>query len=173
VKSHTKKPCRKKPYQQQTKNMKSSRAALAMLLSSSATAFTTTTTASRSAFLGRSAAAFRMMRRSHIVVPHQSKNSAVPRRLSGTGLSMIFGNFFSGGAFDTKIDYSALDFPGPELAVAAEEGKVLTTSPSKPELAVASFAGGCFWGVELAFQRVPGVEYTAVGYTQGEETYPT
>lgn len=85
---------------------------------------------------------------------------------------MLLGNLFGGGAFESKIDYSNLQFPGPELAQAAEEGKVLQTSPSKPHLAVASFAGGCFWGVELAYQRVPGVEYTAVGYTQGREEYP-
>src|SRR5688572_17892308 len=33
---------------------------------------------------------------------------------------------------------------------------------------VATFAGGCFWGLELAFQRVPGVTGTAVGYTHGD-----
>ena len=27
------------------------------------------------------------------------------------------------------------------------------------------FGGGCFWGLELAFQRVPGVLRTAVGCT--------
>jgi len=32
---------------------------------------------------------------------------------------------------------------------------------------------GCFWGVELAFQRVPGVTQTFVGYTQGEKPNPT
>ncbi|RYH05120.1 hypothetical protein EON65_45605 [archaeon] len=31
---------------------------------------------------------------------------------------------------------------------------------------VATFAGGCFWSIELAFQRVPGVVKTEVGYTQ-------
>ncbi|KAE8661945.1 Peptide methionine sulfoxide reductase [Hibiscus syriacus] len=31
----------------------------------------------------------------------------------------------------------------------------------------AQFRAGCFWDVELAFQRVPGVTKTEVGYTQG------
>lgn len=32
---------------------------------------------------------------------------------------------------------------------------------------------GCFWGIELAFQRVPGVVKTEVGYTQGATENPT
>lgn len=37
----------------------------------------------------------------------------------------------------------------------------------------AEFGAGCFWGVELAFQRVPGVTKTEVGYTQGLVHNPT
>lgn len=38
---------------------------------------------------------------------------------------------------------------------------------------IATFAGGCFWGVELAFQREPGVKHTSVGYTQGNAEAPS
>ena len=34
---------------------------------------------------------------------------------------------------------------------------------------MATFGAGCFWSVELVFQRVPGVISTAVGYSQGEK----
>ncbi|CAK9135095.1 unnamed protein product [Ilex paraguariensis] len=37
----------------------------------------------------------------------------------------------------------------------------------------AQFGAGCFWGVELVFQRVPGVTKTEVGYTQGFIHKPT
>ncbi|XP_010532225.1 PREDICTED: peptide methionine sulfoxide reductase [Tarenaya hassleriana] len=37
----------------------------------------------------------------------------------------------------------------------------------------AQFGAGCFWGVELAYQRVPGVTKTEVGYSQGLLHNPT
>src|SRR2546427_11116897 len=38
---------------------------------------------------------------------------------------------------------------------------------------IATFGAGCFWGVEAAFQRVPGVTDTAVGYSGGGTPEPT
>ena len=43
----------------------------------------------------------------------------------------------------------------------------------KEEAETATFAAGCFWGVQLAFQRVPGVGSSMVGYTAGQKLHPT
>jgi peptide-methionine (S)-S-oxide reductase len=37
----------------------------------------------------------------------------------------------------------------------------------------ATFGGGCFWGVEVAFRNVPGVVDTAVGYMGGTLANPS
>jgi len=44
---------------------------------------------------------------------------------------------------------------------------------AKPERAVATFAGGCFWCLEAAFEGVDGVASATSGYTGGHKPKPT
>lgn len=84
-----------------------------------------------------------------------------------TRTTMLFGGFFK----KKPIDYTSLSYPANEMGEAAKAGEV--PSVSKQGYSIATFAGGCFWGLELAYQRVPGVTATAVGYTQGDTEEPT
>jgi peptide-methionine (S)-S-oxide reductase len=76
-----------------------------------------------------------------------------------------------------QVDYAKLD--GREVdSLACEAGEwalagVVPTVDKEGRYEVATFAGGCFWGTELHYQRVPGVIATAVGYTQGRVVKPT
>lgn len=76
---------------------------------------------------------------------------------------------------------------GAAMTLTTESSSALTSPPaatgtlsswtsgswSSPKYKSATFAGGCFWGVELAYQRVPGVVGTKVGYTQGRVHSPS
>jgi len=48
----------------------------------------------------------------------------------------------------------------------------MTKKQNKPS-EHAYFAGGCFWGMQYHFGRVPGVLKTKVGYTGGSVDHPT
>jgi peptide-methionine (S)-S-oxide reductase len=44
---------------------------------------------------------------------------------------------------------------------------------AQPGLETATFAGGCFWCMQPAFDHIPGVVSTTVGYTGGDKDHPT
>ena len=50
---------------------------------------------------------------------------------------------------------------------------VLAQAPSPARTKTAVFAGGCFWCIQPAFDKTPGVLKTVVGYCGGTEPNPT
>lgn len=66
-----------------------------------------------------------------------------------------------------------LDTNHPLAGVSLQMDLSVQSVGAPDQFAVATVAGGCFWGLELAYQREPGVLGTAVGYTQGDMEEPT
>ncbi|KAJ3681797.1 hypothetical protein LUZ60_014370 [Juncus effusus] len=66
---------------------------------------------------------------------------------------------------------------GTRGGISAEASASLAQGPDDdvpaPGNQFAQFGAGCFWGVELAFQRVSGVTKTEVGYSQGNIHEPS
>ncbi|MEN8131882.1 MAG: peptide-methionine (S)-S-oxide reductase MsrA, partial [Pseudomonadota bacterium] len=59
------------------------------------------------------------------------------------------------------------------LVVAASLGTDRSEPPNTEGLAVAAFAGGCFWCVEAGLEKVPGVVEVVSGYAGGHVKNPT
>lgn len=49
----------------------------------------------------------------------------------------------------------------------------LTELQARQDLAVATFAGGCFWCMEGPFEAIPGVEEAVTGFAGGEVVHPS
>jgi peptide-methionine (S)-S-oxide reductase len=57
--------------------------------------------------------------------------------------------------------------------MAGASSKAAEAADTGAKLAKATFAGGCFWCMQPAYDKVPGVVSTVVGYTGGDKQKPT
>ncbi|RID78717.1 hypothetical protein BRARA_A01513 [Brassica rapa] len=64
----------------------------------------------------------------------------------------------------TRLGFGSRPQPDPASAAIAQGPDDDVPSPGQQ---FAQFGAGCFWGAELAYQRVPGVTKTEVGYSHG------
>jgi hypothetical protein len=83
-------------------------------------------------------------------------------KMAGIGKTDYYGDL-------EGLDVGSLSSDAAEWALAGE----VPTQSKDGSYAVATFAGGCFWGTELHYQRLPGVVATCVGYTQGRVEKPS
>lgn len=81
---------------------------------------------------------------------------------------------------ETKSDPTASEprsEPETESESQAEvKRKGISTTPQQlapAKMAIATFAGGCFWCMEYPFESIPGVKEVYSGYTAGPEENPT
>ena len=78
------------------------------------------------------------------------------------------------GLFSAVAFVSAVGLFTTYAVAEKSESQMSKYAPDQPGLAVATFAGGCFWCVEAGYEkRVPGVVEVVSGYSGGKEASPS
>ena len=109
-----------------------------------------------------------------LLLPHSAASlvdytalSGLPRSLASHAANYAYCGAVLPEVYDSEDGIEALD------SAALESTTALMRLYNGCDARFATFAGGCFWGLELEMQRAPGVLVTAAGYTQGHAKLPS
>merc|ERR1712216_659917 len=110
--------------------------------------------------------------------PSRGVTDSVNLRQRSAPLAFSFPNLKMGlfdflGATAGKRDYADLKKGSLQEEAAVYAAAREVKAVAKDGHALATFGGGCFWGIELAYARVPGVISTCVGHAQGKIEDPS
>merc|ERR1712216_966886 len=110
--------------------------------------------------------------------PSRGVTDSVKLRHRSAPLAFSFPNLKMGlfdflGATAGKRDYADLKKGSLQEEAAVYAAAREVKAVAKDGHALATFGGGCFWGIELAYARVPGVISTCVGYINGAVEGPS
>lgn len=89
-------------------------------------------------------------------------------------VTKILANRWLAGTLGLLLGASSWGAPPTGGVIKAEQAakkSAPTTQPATPQTAI--LAGGCFWGMEELFRKVPGVLTTEVGYAGGKAAGPS
>lgn len=129
-----------------------------MLLKTTTTAAATTTVTAASSSIFSLSKPSLSLSKLPLFKPHNYPNTT---KKSSTFLSSTRMSWLNKLGFSTR---NPTDSPADSASSIAQGPDDDIPAPGQE---FAQFGAGCFWGVELAYQRVPGVTKTEVGYTQG------
>ncbi len=93
-----------------------------------------------------------------------------PAALLRAGLVLVGSGLLALGLASCRKEIHAMD---PNAPATNNEAPEIRSALEDETFARATFAAGCFWGVESAFREIPGVVSTQVGYTGGYKDNPT
>jgi len=115
---------------------------------------------------------FKPFDKDHVAVDRDTSHGMVRDEILCQRCGAHLGHVFDDGPKPTGLRFClnsvSLEF------VEKKDGKLELPAASQPvKTEVAFFAGGCFWGVEDAFQQIPGVIDAESGYMGGKTKNPT